>query len=83
MNRAFSSPTVADARTVTLDEVLPLTKGRVRLIVEPLTGDTAPSYRATMKAIRERQSARGHQPSKPGTVEAYLQAERASWTDGP
>jgi hypothetical protein len=71
--------TLTDAQTVTLDEALPLTPTKVRLVVEPLSPVSTCQYREVIANIRERQRARGHQPPTREEVDAYLQAERDSW----
>jgi hypothetical protein len=70
---------MANSRTVTLDEALPLPPERVRLVVEPLRSSELPSYRDVMAAIRERQTQRGHQPRTRGEVDRDLRRERDSW----
>lgn len=71
--------TLTDARTVALDEALPLVQTKVRLVVEPLSPPHDHSYQEVMAEIRERQKARGCQPSTKKEIDTYLQAERASW----
>ncbi len=71
--------TLTNERTVTLDEALPLTSTKVRLVVEPLGAASPRSYQEIMASIRERQAARGHQSPTPEGVETYLQTERNSW----
>lgn len=73
--------TLNDTRTVTLDEALPLTPTRVRLVIEPLTPTVPRPYTEVVVAIRERQQARGHQPPTREAVDAYLQAERDGWPE--
>jgi hypothetical protein len=68
-----------DDQTVTLDEALPLKSGRVRLTLELLRSEPQKPYRDVLAAIRQRQSARGHQPQTREEVDAYLKAERESW----
>lgn len=70
---------LTDARTVTLDEALPLESAKVRLVVEPLAPTLPRSYREVMAEIRQRQQARGHQPPLPEEIHAHLQSERDSW----
>lgn len=67
--------------TVTLDEPLPLSPTKVRLVVEPLTPPGPASYLEVVAAIRERQKARGHQPPTREEIDAYLRAERDSWPE--
>jgi hypothetical protein len=73
--------TLTDARTVTLDEPVPLGVTKVRLVVEPLAAPPLRPLPEVMAAIRERQRQRGHKPPTPEEVEAYIQAERDSWED--
>lgn len=70
---------MTDARTVTLDEALPLPPERVRLVVEPLSAVVHRPYRDIMVAIRERQIRRGHQPRTREAIDEDLQRERDSW----
>ena len=71
--------TLTDAHTVTLDKALPLKPVRVRLVVEPLSPPHRHSYYEVIAEIRERQKARGHQPSTKEEIDTYLQVERDSW----
>jgi hypothetical protein len=70
---------LTDERTVTLDEALPLTPTKVRVVVEPLPLTPQRSYQEIMTEIRERQQARGHRPPTREDVDRFLQAERDSW----
>ena len=70
--------TLADEHTVALDEPLPIRRGKVRLVVEPITTPQR-SYMEVMQAIRERQRLRGHHPPTKAEVDASLQTERDSW----
>lgn len=78
-NAYIVTGTLTNERTVTLDEALPLTSTKVRLVVEPLGSASHCSYQEIVAAIRERQAARGHRPPTMEEVDAYLQAERDSW----
>lgn len=71
--------TLTDEHTVTLDEALPLTPMKVRLVVEPLPPVPQRSYHEVMADIRREQQARGFKPPSREEVDAYLQAERDSW----
>lgn len=75
--------TLTDEHTVTLDEALPLSQGKVRLSVEPLPTTQPPkrTHAEVIAEIRERQCARGHQPRTREEIDAYIQAERDSWND--
>ncbi len=72
---------MTDARTVTLDEDLPLPPERVRLVVEPLSTSAHRPYRDVMAVIRERQARRGHRPRTREAVDECLQRERESWEE--
>ena len=78
-NTYIVTGTLTDERTVTLDEALPLTPMKVRLVVEPLRSVPQRPYLEVMADIRQRQRARGHQPPTREEVDVYLQAERDSW----
>jgi hypothetical protein len=80
MNTYVVTGTIADEHTVALDQPLPVSRGKVRLVVEPITVPQR-SYMEVMETIRERQRLRGHQPPTKDEVDAYLQAERDSWGD--
>jgi len=70
---------LTDAHTVTLDEALPLTPTKVRLVVEPLSPASQRPYHEVVAEIRDRQRARSHQPPTREEVDSYLRAERDSW----
>jgi hypothetical protein len=72
--------TISDEHTVALDEPLPISQGRVRLVVEPITFPQR-SYLEVMETIRERQRLRGHAPPTKEAADTYIQAERNSWGD--
>jgi hypothetical protein len=78
-NAYIVTGTLTDAHTVTLDEALPLTPTKVRLVVEPLPSVSQRPYQEVMAKIRQRQQARGHQPPTPEEVDSYIRAERESW----
>ncbi len=73
--------TLTDAQTVSLDEALPLTQTRVRVVVEPLLSASPRQYQEIMAEIHKRQRTRGHKPPTRQEVDAYLQAERDSWEE--
>ena len=78
-NAYIVTGTLTNERTVTLDEALPLTPTKVRLVVEPLEPVSHRSYQEIVAVIRERQVARGHHPPTTEEVDTYLRAERDSW----
>jgi len=71
--------TLTDNQTVKLDEALPLTPMKVRVVVEPIRAVSAQRYREVIAQIRRRQRARGHQPPTREEIDSYLQSERNSW----
>lgn len=80
MNRAYIvTGSILDVHTVSLDEALPLTPMRVRLVVEPLSQASPRPYQDVIAEIREGQLRRGHKPSTREEVDIYLQTERDSW----
>jgi hypothetical protein len=78
-NAYIVTGTLTNAQTVMLDEALPLTQAKVRLIVEPLSEKSKRSYHEVMSEIRKRQCDRGHEPSVKEEIDRYLQSERNSW----
>jgi hypothetical protein len=70
---------LTDSTHVKLDEPIPLTNGKVRLVVEELTHEAKPDLAAFEQLLRERQTARGHVPRTKEQIDAHLSAERASW----
>lgn len=79
-NAYIVTGTLTNARTVTLDEALPLTSAKkVRLVAEPLLAKSERPYQEIISEIRKRQHDRGHQPSVKEEVDMYLQSERNNW----
>jgi hypothetical protein len=70
---------LTDSRHVTLDQPIPLTAGKVRVIVEQLPTGPKPDLSAFELTLRERQRARGHLPRTKEEIDSYLAAERDSW----
>ena len=80
MKRAYVvTGTLSDAQTVALDEPVPLSSAKVRLVIEPL--ETAPvrSYQEVMPSIRAHQAARMHRPPSCAEVDVSVVAERDAW----
>jgi hypothetical protein len=73
--------TLTDGNTVRLDECIPLSTAKVRVVVEPLSSAEPSSYQEVVQAIRKRQKQRGHRPPTREEIDAYLKAERDSWGD--
>ena len=80
MQNAFIvTGSVADERTLKLDEALPVQSGKVRVIVEVVETPPKLPYTEFMAWLRKRQEERGHVPPTREEVDAYLNAERDSW----
>lgn len=74
--------TLTDDHTVALDEPLPVSFVKVRLMIEPI--QEQPKKKSCMQAIEtiyQRQRDRGHIPPTREEVDRYIQEERASWSD--
>jgi hypothetical protein len=78
-NTYIVTGTLTDDHTVTLDEALPLTRTKVRLVVEPISHEPRLSYQEVISSIRTRQRARDHHLRSREQVDAYLREERDSW----
>lgn len=72
---------LTDSRTVRLDEPIPVSGGRVRVIVELGEMERTMSHEDFMARLRQRQEGRGHVPRTREEVDASLRAERESWDD--
>ena len=71
--------TLSGGRVVTLDEAVPIGDARVRVSIEPVTGEPARSVVDVIADIRRSQAERGHVPPTRDEVDAYLAEERAGW----
>ena len=78
-NAYIVTGTLTDTHTVALDEALPMTPMKVRLIVEPLSLPSQRPYQEVIAEIRERQQVRGHQPSTREEVDTYLPRWGFDW----
>jgi hypothetical protein len=72
---------LTDSRTVRLDEPIPASGCKVRVIVELADTARKMSNEEFLAWLRERQEARGHIPRTREEVDASLRAERDSWDD--
>jgi hypothetical protein len=70
---------LTDSLTVRLDEPIPASGGKVRVIVEVTEVARKMSHEEFLAWLRERQEARGHVPRSRDEVDAALKAERESW----
>lgn len=74
--------TLTDDHTVALDEPLPVSFVKVRLVIEPIQEQTEKkSCLEVMEAIYQSQRDRGHIPPTREEIDRYIQEERASWSD--
>ena len=72
-----------DARTVILDDPLPVDSGRVEVSVR-LSRDAAlpkQSLGEFLRDLRARQVERGHVPMTAEEIDAHIRAERDAWGD--
>jgi hypothetical protein len=72
---------LTDSRTVCLDEPIPVSAGKVRVIVEVAEPARKMTHDEFLAWLQERQEARGHVPPTREDVDASLRAERESWDD--
>lgn len=72
---------VVDGQTLRLDETLPVTDARVRVVVEVLPPEGKATLKEVLAGIHQGQRARGFVPPTREEVDAALAAERASWED--
>jgi hypothetical protein len=80
MQNAFIvTGSVADDRTLKLDEPLPVKAGKVRVTVEVLPDEHKPTLSEVLDRIHQGQRERGFVPPTREEVDAYLNAERDSW----
>jgi hypothetical protein len=70
---------VVDAKTLKLDEALPVNAGKVRITVEMLDMPQNLPFAEFMANLRRRQQERGHVPPTREMVDARARAERDSW----
>lgn len=74
--------TLTSATTVQLDEPLPVSGGKVRVVVETASVPAEkPNFRQVVQAIWEAQRLRGHVPRTAEEIEAQICEERESWGD--
>ena len=70
---------MTDSRHVKLDEAIPLSQGKVRVIVEPVAATAKPDLKEFLEQMWEAQRRRGHVPRTKEQIDADLNAERDSW----
>ena len=81
-NAYIVTGTLTDEKTVHLDEPLPVSAGRVRVILESTPGvRQKQSWAEYFAGLRARQAARGHVPRSAAEIDAQMREERASWDD--
>lgn len=79
--------TLTDAKTVQLDEPLPVPPGKVRVTVQVVEAPTAPApgdrpqWLRVLEGVWAHQNARGHVPMTVEEIEAQIREERESWDD--
>ena len=80
-NAYIVTGTLTDAKTVQLDEALPVSGGKVRVILEPSLPSQGSSFMEAMEQIWAAQRARGHVPRSREEIDAQIREERESWGD--
>jgi hypothetical protein len=80
-NAYIVTGTLTDGTTVKLDEALPVSAGKVRVVLEAPPAPLKPSLQQVMEGIWARQAARGHVPRPAEEIEAQIREERESWGD--
>ena len=70
---------LSGGRTVALDEALPATAGKVRVVVEMLPSEAPADLASFMKKLWEEQQQRGHVSRTKEAVDADLRDERENW----
>jgi len=71
--------TLTDKNTVKLDESLPISQTKVRLVVETLQESKRQPLQEVLARIHARQRERGHTPPTKEEVDQYIRQERKSW----
>jgi hypothetical protein len=82
MQQAYiTTGSLTDARTVALDEPLPISQGTVRVTVEVVSHQEKSDLSSFLENLWEQQRQRGHVPPSREEVDAHVRAERDSWDD--
>jgi len=68
-----------NARSLALDEPLPLTEGRVRVTVQPMHKVSPQAGFRVLEQIWAANAKAGRTPPTKEEVDSFLDAERASW----
>jgi hypothetical protein len=72
---------LTDSRTIQLDDPIPVSSGKIRVIVEVADIARKMSHEEFLTWLQNRQETRGHVPCTREDVEACLRTERESWDD--
>ncbi len=75
--------TLVDGRTVTLDEPIPLTSGRVKVVIESIPMEQFDTLEAFLEALQKRRAERGYVPRTREEIDREMQEERDGWNDRP
>jgi hypothetical protein len=71
--------TLTDSRTIQLDEPIPVSTGKVRVIVEVAERAGKLSQEEFLTWLQKRHEARGQVPRSREELDAALRTERESW----
>lgn len=81
MNAAYAlTGTIQSPRTVLLDEPLPVSSGKVIVMLQPAEVERPrPQYLETVKRITADLEASGHVPLSTEEITAWVEGERNAW----
>ncbi len=81
MNAAYAlAGTIQGPQTVLLDQPLPVSSGRVLVMVQPAGGENPrPGYLETVRQITTTLEAEGHVPLSAAEIDAWVEGERNAW----
>src|SRR5262245_29829583 len=80
-NAYIVTGSIADERTLKLDEALPVKAGQVRVTLEVLKDESKPTLSQVLEQIHQGQRERSFMPPTREEVDAYINAERDSWDE--
>jgi hypothetical protein len=72
---------LTDSHTIHLDEPIPVSSGKVCVIVEVADPAGKLSHDEFLAWLQKRHEARGHVPRPREEVDAFLRTERESWDE--
>jgi hypothetical protein len=73
--------TIIDGKTITLDEPIPLSAGRVKMVVEELAFEQVSSLEDFLEKLQRRREGRNYVPRSREEIDRALQEDRDGWDD--